>query len=85
MSFTTVVSQYHTDLAQTVRALRGRLVTQREVRDAFVDKFPNLEAKQDWVKPSDHCRNQTNKGACVCAKTPNALFERVEWNCYRVL
>jgi hypothetical protein len=85
MSFTTVVSQYHDDLARTVPKLRGRQVTQREVRAAFIARFPNLADRQDWIQPSDHCRNRTNKGACRCAKTQDALFERVEWNRYRVL
>lgn len=85
MSFTKVVSDYHDSLVRALLPLRGQEVTPAAVRAALVDALPELEAKQKWVMPSDHCRNHSNKGACRCALTDEALFERLGRGRYRVL
>ncbi len=85
MGYTEAVSRFHDSLAQAVQPLSGQEVTRARVRAAFVTAFPELEPQQDWVMPSDHCRNRTNKGACGCAQTEGALFERLGHDRYRVL
>jgi hypothetical protein len=85
MSFSKIASKYHDQLAQAMGPFRGRVVRPREMRAALVADFPQLEGAQGWVLPSDHCRNRTNKGACRCATTDDALFERIGWGQYRVL
>lgn len=85
MGHTTTVSKFHDSLAQAVLPLRGREVSPAEIKQAFVDAFPQQEDQKDWVMPSDHCRNHTNKGACECAQTERALFEQLERGRYRVL
>ena len=85
MSYSEIAIKYHQALANAVRPLRGRVITPREMRDALVAAHPELASIQDWVLPSDHCQNHTNRGACGCATTTTALFERIGRGKYRVL
>ena len=57
-------------------------VSQTEVSNLFARAHPGGGAK--WVIAADHCRNHTNSGACQCAQTENAIFERLGRNRYRV-
>lgn len=85
MSHSTTVSEYHDRLAQALRPLRGRVIETAEARAALVAALPEMDDAQGWVILSDHCRNRTNKGACRCAETDDALLEWVERGRYRVL
>jgi hypothetical protein len=84
MSFTPTVSRYHDVLAAAVRPFRGRELTTAEIA-AIVAMIPDLQNDQAWIQPSDHCRNHINEGACECAKSNRALFEKVERGRYLVL
>jgi hypothetical protein len=85
MSYSSTVSRYHDELAQAVQSLRGRVVGPSTIRAAFSARFPELQDLERWILPSDHSRNHTNDGACRCAMTTDALFERIERGQYRVL
>ena len=85
MSFTPTVSRYHDALAATMRPFQGQELTSAEIIAALVAAFPDIQDEQDWVHPPDHCQNHTNEGACNCAQTPRAIFDRVERGRDRVL
>jgi hypothetical protein len=84
MSFTPTVSQYHDALAAAMGGFRGQVLTKAQIDAALIAALPDPQQLQ-WIFPSDHCSNHTNEGACECAKTNRAIFERVEWGKYRVL
>lgn len=65
--------------------MRGKTVKKSTVDAACKSAFPALASDTKWIILSDHCINRTNKGACKCAKTELALFERVARGEYRVL
>lgn len=84
-SFTTTVSKRHNRLAEVVGPMRGQSVKKVIVDAAWKLAYPQLKNDTQWIILSDHCINHTNKGACKCAKTELALFERVARGIYRVL
>jgi hypothetical protein len=84
-SFTTPVSKRHNRLAEVVGVMRGRIVQKTDIDHAWNLAFPTLVKDTQWIILSDHCVNHTNKGACRCAKTELALFERLSRGIYRIL
>lgn len=65
--------------------MRGKTVKKAIIDAAWKSAFPALANDTQWIILSDHCINHTNKGACKCAKTELALFERVARGEYLVL
>lgn len=84
-SFTTTVSKRHNRLAAVVGSMRGKIVKKAIIDAAWKSAFPASQNETQWIILSDHCINHTNKGACKCAKTELALFERVARGKYLVL
>lgn len=82
MSFTPAVSRYHDDLARLMRPYQGQQLTTAEIRQRVEQSLPYADGQ--WVQPSDHCHNHTCEGACDCAKTDRAIFERIKRGRYRV-
>lgn len=79
-----VATKYHDELAKTMAVHGGRIMATSEIND-IVAHHPILARDERWVYPSDHCVNHTNKGACTCAETEAAIFEKVRRGVYRVL
>ena len=80
-----IATKYHKTLETLLTPHRGEVITPAHLR-SYLRRNSRLSPEQvAWVLPSDHCVNHTNKGACECACTPGALFERVEHGRYRVL
>jgi hypothetical protein len=46
----------------------------REIIKLLLQRFPELNKMEDWLYPSDHCKNHMNEGACYCAETEKAIF-----------
>ena len=84
IGMTKTVSAYHGLLVQAVATLVGRDVTQAEIRAAYSAAHPNRADDLQWIMASDHCANHTNRGACGCAMTDGAVFDRLGRNRYRV-
>ena len=78
-------TKYHNMLADAMVPYSGATLTKSTIEKVLAEKYPELKEKLDWVLPSDHCVNRTNKGACYCAETEKAIFERVGWGKYRIL
>lgn len=79
------VASFHDPLASAVAGSRGQELTQSQIEQAYRQSFPERADDIQWIHAADHSRNHTNTGACICAQTDAALFERVAFNRYRVL
>src|SRR5262245_11952785 len=82
-SIRTTVTCLHDRLAQAMAPLAGEEVTQAQVQNAYAEAYPDAADRQ-WVQAPDHCIDHTCQGACECAQTRAALFERLGHNRYRV-
>lgn len=82
--FTAMVSKHHSDLSALMQPHKGKVMKTAEIRNQ-INGSRVFKDVADWVLPSDHCRNHTNKGACECAGTERAIFERIKRGLYRVL
>ena len=79
-----VASRFHEGLEKTMRPYNSSILSTSDINE-IVSQDQSLEADVQWIQPSDHCLNHTNAGACWCAKTRDALFERLGRGKYRVL
>jgi hypothetical protein len=77
VSFSDEVSKYHVQLSEAMAHHKGQVLTNPEIRRILITSYPELEAKEDWIQPSDHCRNHTNKGPCYCSMSDKAIFNKV--------
>ena len=85
MGFTEEVSKYHKKLSDAMVPYKGQIVTNQKIRKISRSFDPELKAKEDWIFPSDHCRNHTCKGACYCSLSEEAIFDKIGWGKYLVL
>jgi hypothetical protein len=77
-------SMFHNDLKQAVAPFRNEILETARIRK-IIEAVPAFKGQEQWIYPSDHCTNHTNKGACQCAETDEALFERIKRGLYRIL
>jgi hypothetical protein len=85
VAFSDEVSKYHKKLSEAMSPYRGRELTNPEIRIILFASYPELKIKEDWILPSDHCRNHTNDGACYCSMSDKAIFDRIGRGKYLVL
>lgn len=76
-SYSRLATKFHDQLGRAIVPSRGSVVGPTDVRKVLVQMFPSTKDLIDWVEPTDHCVNHINKGACECAYSATALFERV--------
>ena len=76
-------TRFHDGLKQAMASRSGETLRTSQIR-RIVESVPNLVDHADWVYPSDHCINHTNKGACRCALSEEAIFEKIGYGKYRV-
>lgn len=76
-------TKFHDGLKQAVTRHSGETLRTSQIKK-IVESNPSLAAHAQFVFPSDHCINHTNKGACYCALTEEAIFEKVRHGVYRV-
>jgi hypothetical protein len=72
----------HPNLKRLFRSRKGEILKTAEIKHLYEAeyKYPDLM----WVQPPDHSINTTNKGACWCAKTEEAIFEQIRRGLYKV-
>ncbi len=75
---------FHDYIVEAMTNHKGEILQKGEITKVLIGKFPKLESKEEWILPSDHCINHTNKGACHCAETKKAIFERIGYGKYKV-
>ena len=85
MSWKESVSKYHDYLKQAMEPYRGQEFEKKAITKILLEKFPELERTSSMIYPSDHSINHSNEGACRCALSEYAIFERLGWGKYRVL
>jgi len=85
MGWREFATKYHNQFADAMMVCEGRVLMRKEIIKMLLRRFPELREMEDWLYPSDHCKNHSNKGACYCAETKNAIFERLDRGKYKVL
>ena len=71
-------SSFHDYIVEAMDNHRGQVLRTSEILNILIEEFPELEHRKDWIQPPDHCINHTNKGACYCAETEAAIFEKIK-------
>lgn len=79
-----LATKFHADLRMAMAPYK-KMVLEKARIDKIIDETPVLKENAQWIFPSDHCINHTNKGACFCAITTQAIFERISRAKYKVL
>lgn len=79
------VSRFHNNLNSAMEPYQGRQLMTREIAKIIIDS-PILAHDAQFIFPSDHCINHTNKGACVCALHGDGepIFEKIKRGIYLV-
>ena len=85
MSMSDYVSKFHNYVANAVHDYKGHELSKKFIQQIITYRYPGLQDKINWIFPSDHSSNLTNKGACYCALTDEAIFERISRGRYNVL
>lgn len=73
----------HEQLKELMKSRRGQILLTAEVKHLFEETFPDSKDAQ-FVQPPDHCFNMTNKKACTCAQTEQAIFECIKRGEFKV-
>jgi len=84
MSFTDKVSKYHDKLFRVMSSHIGETLKTARIKGILITSCPELRGEEQWIYPSDHCINHTNKGACTCIMNENAIFEKIVRGKYKV-
>ena len=82
--FEKYTSKFHDQLKVTMIPYENNVLKTAEIKN-IIESVPTFKGEDQWIYPSDHCINHTNKGACYCAMTKNALFFQIARGQYRVL
>lgn len=77
-------SKFHDELMNAMRPYQNKTLETSRIR-RIIESVPVFKGSEQWIQPSDHCINHTNKGACCCALTERAIFEQIRRGLYRVL
>ena len=82
--FEKFASKFHNKLKEVMVPYKNKVLqTARFIE--IIEKVHDFRGQEQWIYPSDHCKNHMNKGACYCAETDDALFEKIARGQYRVL
>jgi len=73
----TIASRFHDDLRQAMIPYKGKQLKTAEINTILKD-VPGLVQNARLIQPADHCRNVKNFGACSCAHTDKAIFEKLQ-------
>ncbi|TMO28659.1 hypothetical protein CWC28_08510 [Pseudoalteromonas sp. S4492] len=76
-------ARHHGKIRECFVEFRGSELTTKEIKSIIKLKMPSFDER--WIHPSDHCINHTCIGACECAKTDSAIFERIKRGLYKVI
>lgn len=76
-------SMFHDELVETMSPCMNKFMTRSEIIE-LIESNPTFKGQEQWIYPSDHCINHTNKGACHCAETNKAIFKRSGRGKYQV-
>ncbi|MDQ5909957.1 MAG: hypothetical protein QG599_2052 [Pseudomonadota bacterium] len=83
--WTKTVSRFHNDLKVAMEPYQGRQLRTHEIAKITFNT-PNLTHDSQFIYPSDHCINHTNKGSCFCVLHGEGepIFEKIKRGLYLV-
>lgn len=82
--FEKFASKFHDKLKEVMLPYKNKTLQTARIKE-IIEKVNDFRSQEQWIYPSDHCINHTNKGACYCAETKDAIFEKKSRGIYRVL
>lgn len=82
--FEKLASKFHDKLEEVMRPYKNQVLQTARIKN-IIETVHDFRGQEQWIYPSDHCNNHTNKGACYCALTEDAIFEKIARGQYRVL
>ncbi|MFH1079442.1 MAG: hypothetical protein V1766_04130 [Pseudomonadota bacterium] len=77
-------SKFHDELDMVMSPYKNNVLKTAKIK-SIIQSVPTFKRQEQWIFPSDHCINHTNKGACYCAMTENAIFSQIARGKYRIL
>ena len=86
MSFESIHKRLHPELKALMQDRAGSILTTAEINQLYKQTHPGFypDSYIDWLRPSDHCINKDNKGACWCSMTEDAIFQFIKRGKYQV-
>ena len=84
IGFEKFASKFHDKLKEIISPYKNKNLSTAQIKE-IIEAIPVFQGQEQWIYPSDHCKNHTNKGACYCAETEDSLFERIAKGKYHVL
>jgi len=81
--WTKSVRKFHNDLKSAMKPYAGERLKTKEIKE-IISSTTVLKHDAQFILPSDHCINHTNKGACDCSLHDEAIFEKIERGLYLV-
>lgn len=77
-------SKFHDKFKEIMGPYKNQVLETAVIRH-IIEKVPEFNGQEQWIYPSDHCINHSNKGACYCAETKDAFFQKITRGEYKVL
>lgn len=75
--WTMTSSRFHDELKQAMEPYQGKQLTTAEINN-ILKSVPGLSQNARFIQPPDHCKNVKNFGACTCAPTDKAIFDKLQ-------
>jgi predicted unusual protein kinase regulating ubiquinone biosynthesis (AarF/ABC1/UbiB family) len=81
--WTMTSSRFHDDLKEAMQPYQGKQLKTAEI-SKILQGLPGLAQNARFIQPADHCRNVKNFGACTCAHTDKAIFDKLQRGLFHV-
>jgi hypothetical protein len=81
--FGVTATKYHDNFKLAMAGHIGKRLKTSQIK-TIIQGIPQLAPDAAYIYPSDHCINHGNKGNCECARTEQAIFERIDRGIYLV-
>jgi hypothetical protein len=75
--WTSTASRFHDELKQAMSPYQGKKLTTAEISN-ILKSVSSFAQHARFIQATDHCRNVKNFGACACAHTDKAIFDKLQ-------
>jgi hypothetical protein len=75
--WTMTSSRFHDELKKAMLPYQGKQLTSAEINN-ILKSVSGLAQSAKFIQSTDHCRNVKNFGACTCANTDKAIFDKLQ-------
>jgi hypothetical protein len=81
--WTMTSSRFHDELKRAMMPYQGKQLATAQINN-ILKSVPGLAQNARFIQPADHCRNVKNFGACTCAHSDKAIFEKLQKGLFHV-